>query len=102
MAKGKLHAPLGAPDIVPGTRVARCGNKNGTANKRPANAENNKAANGEVNLVAFRFLISKYTDLLNGKKDTSSTMKVIHLNEVLAQSICREVTHEAVEAELIK
>ncbi|HEX8873494.1 MAG TPA: (Fe-S)-binding protein [Nitrosospira sp.] len=40
--------------------------------------------------------------LLNGKKEAASTMKVFHLNEVLARSICPEVTHEVVEAELAR
>jgi hypothetical protein len=29
-------------------------------------------------------------------------MEVLHLNEVLVRSICPEVTHEAVEAELAR
>jgi len=40
--------------------------------------------------------------LLNGKKEASSAMEVLHLNEVLVRSICPEVTHEAVEAELAR
>jgi heterodisulfide reductase subunit D len=38
--------------------------------------------------------------LLNGKKETSSAMKVFHLNEVLVRSICPEATHQAIEAAL--
>jgi heterodisulfide reductase subunit D len=38
--------------------------------------------------------------LLNGKKEASSKMHVLHLNELLVRSICPEITHEAVEKAL--
>jgi len=38
--------------------------------------------------------------LLNGKKEASSAMKVLHLNEVIVRSICPEATHQAIEAAL--
>jgi heterodisulfide reductase subunit D len=38
--------------------------------------------------------------LLNGKKEASSALEVFHLNEILVRSICPEVAHQAVEAEL--
>ena len=38
--------------------------------------------------------------LLNGKKEASSAMKILHLNEVLVRSICPEATHQAIGAAL--
>jgi heterodisulfide reductase subunit D len=39
-----------------------------------------------------------YQGLLNGLTETSSNMKVYHLNELLVRSLCPETAHETVEA----
>ena len=41
-----------------------------------------------------------YLGLLNGTKEASSSLRVLHLNELLVRSICPDVTHESVKTAL--
>ncbi len=43
-----------------------------------------------------------YLGLLNGEKETGSTMKILHLNELVIRSICPDVSYESVKTALAR